>query len=183
MGSGKRHDRRSGKLAPAFPFIDSNGVLVKTDRRRVPGIEAEGIEVDWQNSIAHDTFPAPQYQQDYEQAPGTAVAAAVTSLLLTHDNDAVTLDPGIGQIEIGRAVKSSLTLSGAFTSRLHLRFEFVEGQLIVSDLSKNGTYIHTSRNERLYLRNNLMALNGSGVLGLGVPPTEPHAEILRFTCL
>jgi hypothetical protein len=40
-------DRRCRAAAPRYPFRDSDGNLVRQDRRKLPDRRLDGIEVEW----------------------------------------------------------------------------------------------------------------------------------------
>lgn len=45
-------DRRSNRAGLRFPFRDSDGELVREDRRKLPDRRLAGIEVEWLEMIA-----------------------------------------------------------------------------------------------------------------------------------
>ena len=66
-------------------------------------------------------------------------------------------------------------------SRSHARIDWHGGTFQLIDLSYNGTYVRFDHDpEVISLRRGNCTLHGSGVIGLGAPPSEPIAPCVRF---
>lgn len=50
-------DRRRKSTAPAYPFMDSDGVKVTSDRRTLPDRRVSNIQVEWGEEIELKTTP------------------------------------------------------------------------------------------------------------------------------
>ena len=66
-------------------------------------------------------------------------------------------------------------------SRSHARIDWHGGTFQLVDLSYNGTYVRFDNDpEIISLRRGACTLHGSGVIGLGAPPSEPISPCVRF---
>jgi len=87
-------------------------------------------------------------------------------------------------IVLGRSVQATYCITDARVSRSHARIDWHGNTFSLTDLSYNGTYVRFGADgEILNLRRGSCTLHGSGVIGLGSPPTEPSAPSVRFEVL
>ncbi len=177
------HDRRRWGPPPGYPFFDSSNILVREDRRRAPDRRVSGIEVSWKHSQELETLVGEQPGLDHSPPDIADQGSSVNRLLLNHKNTVINLTEDGGPMLLGRTHSADIRLGTTYASRVHLRIEFVDGQPMLTDVSKNGTYILTDDNRYLYLSKRKMPLSGSGMLGFGLPPADPRADTIQFTCL
>ncbi len=87
-------------------------------------------------------------------------------------------------VVLGRNPQSEFCVDDSRVSRSHARIDWHGGSFQLTDLSYNGTYVRFSGDEAvLSLRRGACTLHGSGRIGLGAPPDDPLAPIVRFEVL
>jgi adenylate cyclase len=84
-------------------------------------------------------------------------------------------------VVLGRSPQATYIIDDNRVSRSHARVDWHGGTFQLTDLSYNGTYVRFDNDpEVLTLRRGTCTLHGSGVIGLGTPPTEPLSPCVRF---
>ena len=88
-------------------------------------------------------------------------------------------------VVLGRSPQATFFVDDSRVSRSHARVDWHGGGFQLSDLSYNGTYVRFNDGEIVSLRRGSCTLHGSGSIGLGGSPTDPHSacvsfEVLRF---
>ena len=82
---------------------------------------------------------------------------------------------------LGRSLQATYTIDDNRVSRSHARIDWHGGTFQLVDLSYNGTYVRFDNDpEIISLRRGACTLHGSGVIGLGAPPSEPISPCVRF---
>ena len=82
---------------------------------------------------------------------------------------------------LGRSPQATYIIDDNRVSRSHARIDWHGGAFHITDLSYNGTYVRFDHDrEVIALRRNACTLHGSGVIGLGTPPTEAVSPSVRF---
>ncbi|MEO8080951.1 MAG: adenylate/guanylate cyclase domain-containing protein [Caldimonas sp.] len=82
---------------------------------------------------------------------------------------------------LGRSPQATYIIDDNRVSRSHARIDWHGGTFQLVDLSYNGTYVRFDNDpEIISLRRGACTLHGSGVIGLGTPPTEPISPCVRF---
>jgi class 3 adenylate cyclase len=85
---------------------------------------------------------------------------------------------------LGRSPQATYIIDDNRVSRSHARIDWHGGTFQLVDLSYNGTYIRFDHDpEVIGLRRNACTLHGSGVIGLGTPPTDAVSPCVRFEVL
>lgn len=103
--------------------------------------------------------------------------------LIWMDLDRV-FDVGHMPIVLGRSVQATYCITDGRVSRSHARIDWHGGTFSLTDLSYNGTFVRFgAAGEILSLRRGSCTLHGSGVIGLGGPPTDALAPAVRFEVL
>jgi len=83
---------------------------------------------------------------------------------------------------LGRHTDNEIVVPEAFASRLHCRVEYRRGKFVLVDQSTNGTYVAVRGRESVFLHREEMALEGTGVIGLG-REVDPDGEgTIHFIC-
>jgi adenylate cyclase len=88
---------------------------------------------------------------------------------------------------LGRSSQATYCIDDSRVSRSHARIDWHGGTFSLSDLSYNGTYVRFANDKEVVnLRRSSCTLHGSGVIGLGAPPTDTtaphvHFEVLKFS--
>ena len=82
---------------------------------------------------------------------------------------------------LGRSPQATYIIDDTRVSRSHARIAWHGGTFQLSDLSYNGTYVRFDHDpEIISLRRGTCTLHGSGVIGLGAPPSDPGSPLVRF---
>ena len=82
---------------------------------------------------------------------------------------------------LGRSPQATYIIDDNRVSRSHARIDWHGGTFQLVDLSYNGTYVRFDNDpEIISLRRGACTLHGSGVIGLGTPPSEPISPCVRF---
>jgi hypothetical protein len=84
-------------------------------------------------------------------------------------------------ILIGRSEDNDVVVKGQLVSRLHACIEISDDELILTDISANGTFVQTTDGEHL-VRRGRFQLNGRGMIGFGHQPKQGSPHTLHFTC-
>lgn len=84
-------------------------------------------------------------------------------------------------VVLGRSAQATYIIDDSRVSRSHARIDWHGGTFQLVDLSYNGTYVRFDNDpEVISLRRGACTLHGSGVIGLGAPPTEAMSPCVRF---
>jgi len=87
-------------------------------------------------------------------------------------------------VVLGRSPQATYIIDDNRVSRSHARVDWHGGTFQLVDLSYNGTYVRFDNDpEIISLRRGACTLHGSGVIGLGTPPSEPMSPCVRFEIL
>ena len=82
---------------------------------------------------------------------------------------------------LGRSPQATYIIDDTRVSRAHARIAWHGGTFQLTDLSYNGTYVRFDHDpEIISLRRGSCTLHGSGVIGLGTPPTDLVSPGVRF---
>ena len=82
---------------------------------------------------------------------------------------------------LGRSPQATYIIDDTRVSRSHARIDWHGGTFQLVDLSYNGTYVRFDNDpEIISLRRGACTLHGTGVIGLGAPPSEPISPCVRF---
>lgn len=85
---------------------------------------------------------------------------------------------------LGRSPQATYCIDDTRVSRLHARIDWHGGTFQLTDLSYNGTYVRFAPGEEvLSLRRSSCTLHGSGVIGLGGPPSDGYLPTIGFEVL
>ena len=82
---------------------------------------------------------------------------------------------------LGRSPQASYIIDDTRVSRSHARVAWHGGTFELTDLSYNGTYVRFDHDpEIISLRRGSCTLHGSGVIGMGAPPSDAGSPTVRF---
>ena len=153
------NERRVQEHSPVFPFFDSKQTLVREDRRLIPNRSINNIQI--QSSDKSE--------------------AANSRLFLWYKDKVCELMQGSPTIIVGRSSNCELIFHSRYTSRLHAKFQYENGEFTVTDHSTNGTYIKNDEGE-MFLMDEKMPLHGSGVVSLGAPMEYAEKDFIHYFC-
>jgi class 3 adenylate cyclase len=87
-------------------------------------------------------------------------------------------------VVLGRSPQATYIIDDTRVSRSHARIDWHGGTFQLIDLSYNGTYVRFDHDpEIISLRRGACTLHGSGVIGLGTPPSDDAGPSVRFEIL
>ena len=87
-------------------------------------------------------------------------------------------------VVLGRSPQATYIIDDNRVSRSHARIDWHGGTFQLVDLSYNGTYVRFDHDpEIISLRRGACTLHGSGMIGLGAPPSEAESPSVRFEIL
>jgi adenylate cyclase len=82
---------------------------------------------------------------------------------------------------LGRSPQATYIIDDTRVSRSHARIVWHGGTFQLTDLSYNGTYVRFDNDPKIIgLRRGECTLHGSGVIGLGAPPSDATSPCVRF---
>jgi hypothetical protein len=155
MKERRKGERRSWDSEPTYPFVDSNGITVTSNRRRT---------VDRRWSDNSEIEPETQFKQLH---------------LKLQDHNEV-LSESNPALLAGRSPPSLLIVDKRFVSRRHAQFKYRDGLFILVDQSTNGTYLKYEQGEELHLVGDETQLKGNGLVSLGRPIVTGDEYLIQF---
>jgi adenylate cyclase len=85
---------------------------------------------------------------------------------------------------LGRSPQATYIIDDTRVSRSHARMSWHGGTFELTDLSYNGTYVRFDHDPGIIsLRRGSCTLHGTGVIGLGAPPSDASSPTVRFEVL
>lgn len=90
------------------------------------------------------------------------------------------LKPGAPSYTFGRGAQCDQLISSSLASRVHARIESRQGIFFLVDESTNGCYIKIDNKSPVFLRDQEIALQGSGVISFGEEINTRSEFLLRF---
>ncbi len=158
MTERRKHERRNWGNKPEYPLIDSNGVLVKGNRRRI---------------LDRRMNNAKPGRSDNEALPSTRLY--VSCLDITKE-----LSASETELLVGRALSCGISVDSQFASRKHALFKYRDGTFFICDKSTNGTFVRLNQHQDVHLVGKELPLSGSGLISLGLPIDHNDKYVIRF---
>jgi len=84
------------------------------------------------------------------------------------------------QISMGRLKKNDISIVKEHVSRMHATIKYENGKYILTDQSRNGTYVHIQGRQGIFVRGKILLLSSSGIIGLGGVVTNESTEAIHF---
>lgn len=171
-------EAKLGQILLDASVFDALPPDIKCRTRYVDRIPAKGIskpldiyEYMWEEEevITHSSEAAATY--DHPQS----------HCKLLYRNHSLVLDAENTSVVIGRGNDVDLVVKDDNASRIHLKIQYRNGKYVVTDESRNGTWIETGQILTLLRRNETHILHGKGVISLGQLPTESK-ETVFYEC-
>ena len=81
---------------------------------------------------------------------------------------------------MGRSGGVDITVNSDFASREHAHLSYVRACFVLSDRSRNGTYVNMHDNE-IYIHDDELILRGSGCISLGRRAASSPGKIIYFS--
>lgn len=105
---------------------------------------------------------------------------AMASLELKCNSNTYSVDENQSTITIGRLPANDIVLKYPGVSRMHAKVEHRKGKFILVDASSNGTYVHTSDREPIYVKHDEFQLFGKGTICPGRKATSKSPGAIDF---
>jgi adenylate cyclase len=100
--------------------------------------------------------------------------------LVCRDQNSVFAGTNLSLV-LGRSAEATYIIDDTRVSRSHARIVWHGGTFLLTDLSYNGTYVRFDNDPDIIgLRRGNCTLHGSGVIGLGAPPSDATSPCVRF---
>ena len=100
-------------------------------------------------------------------------------LKLTYQTKDFSVDPEQPFL-VGRAKECDLKVMAHHVSRHHFKIEFKDGNYILDDTSRNGTFIKPYDGRELLIKGERVGLKGKGFLCPGAPASEDQEHLIHF---
>jgi len=84
-------------------------------------------------------------------------------------------------VTMGRQSHNNLVVEDSRVSRSHARIVYRQDKFVLIDHSTNGTYVFIKGGKGMNLKQNELALSGSGIFGLGRRVAPDSDEAIHFT--
>lgn len=133
-------------------------------------------------SGTHDIF---EYLHEEENAtlvmerPNEELTS-LASLELTCNSTTYSVDENQVTITIGRLPANDIVLKYPGVSRMHAKVEHRKGKFVLVDASSNGTYVHTSGRDPVYVKHDEFQLFGKGTICPGRKATSKSPGAIDF---
>lgn len=103
------------------------------------------------------------------------------ALELFYQNTPISITPQDTPFLIGREnPEAGLSVAGDFASRAHCCIEYHDGRFLLKDFSRNGTFLKLGSSQTIRLKDEAMALVGSGGFKLGAEMQAYDPERILF---
>ena len=158
-------DRRVVDTTPLFPFFDSEGTLVRHDRREITGRRTKHNLDAPSNEPAFSLAEEPCYVDE--------------KLFIWFNDDIHQIDRENEGVWLGRSSQCFARFQSSYISRQHSRLYFSEDKYYLLDNSMNGTYIKNDDGE-IFITKEKVALRGSGIISLGVPFEHSESHVIHY---
>ena len=108
------------------------------------------------------------------EKPGTE------SLVLHYHGRTMVLGGSIQKFRMGRSPCNELIVNQKLASRKHAVIEFQHGQFILTDYSRNGTYLTMENEARAFIQSWSVTLSQQGIINLGRKAVGQDPDIIRY---
>lgn len=81
---------------------------------------------------------------------------------------------------LGRGENCDLVINNLLASRQHARVEYSFGKILLTDSSKNGTFVRFADGKEIHLVQQQIVLHGAGAISLGLPFSRNPTELVEF---
>lgn len=102
-------------------------------------------------------------------------------LELRYQDNVVELNKNHPRVTLGRLAKNDIVVRDPRASRTHAHFDYRDGQVILADQSKNGTYVNLESQTEMKLKKGELPIFGSGFIGLGKKLPADSPEAIHFS--
>ncbi len=101
-------------------------------------------------------------------------------MMVKYQNVMIHINEDRKQVSMGRLKKNDISIIKDHVSRLHATIKYKRGKYILTDQSKNGTYVHIQGRQGIFVKRKTLLLISSGIIGLGGIVTNESSEAIHF---
>jgi adenylate cyclase len=168
-------EAKIGQILLDVMVFDSLPPEIKCKARFVDRIPAKGIskpldiyEFMWEEEevITHSSDAVTTFEHGHNRCR------------LEYRNHYLVLDAENTSVVLGRGAEADLVVEVENASRIHLRIEYRHGKYVVTDESRNGTWIESGQGLLLLRRKETYILHGKGRISLGQLPNEAMETVI-----
>ena len=154
-------DRRVNQNTVQFPLLDSDFNIVRKDRRRIADRRKANLKLIWQENqpIRH-----------------------TSELNIVANGKNYFFDSNLDEFTLGRAKECNLCLVNKYISKHHAHIKYRNGEFVLQDNSRNGTFIETEELGKVRIQGQKVYLFGDGKISLGTPIDREYHPVIYFHC-
>lgn len=101
-------------------------------------------------------------------------------LVLHYHGRTMVLEPSMQNFRIGRSPCNELIVNQKLVSRKHAVINFQHGQFILTDHSRNGTYLTMENEGHAFIQSGSVTLNQQGIIDLGTKIVGRNPDLIRY---
>lgn len=171
-------EAKIGQILLDTAVFDSLPAEIKCKTRFVDRFPAKGIskpldvyEFMWEEEevITHSSETVTIYDHGHNRC------------ILKYHNHYLVLDAENTSVVIGRGAEADLVVEDENASRTHIKIQYRNGKYVLTDESRNGTWIESEQGLFLLRRKETHILHGKGRFSLGQLPNET-LETVIYEC-
>ena len=134
--------------------------------------EFELFEVVWQQEDATRMLPSIEMEARTGHRP--------KRVRLSYLGREYVVGDGKDSLTLGRAEENDIVVKGGLISRIHARVEMGRNKVLLVDQSTNGSFVTTQDGKEAFVRRDSVALQGTGLIGLGHLPEQNSPDAIRY---
>jgi len=166
---------KPGQILTTRPTVARLPEEVKSSIRPVGSTQVKG------KKEAIELYEVIWEHENLTQLQDVAATRPSGARLLARLRDrTVELGPELGLLRMGRGAENEFVIEDPLASRLHARIEHRRDRFVLVDQSLNGTYVQRAGGPEIVLRRDELALEGSGLIGLGRSTAGQHDQCVEF---
>ena len=101
-------------------------------------------------------------------------------MMVKYQNVMIHINEDRKKISMGRLKKNDISIVKDHVSRVHARIKYENGKYILTDQSRNGTYVHIKGRQGIFVKSKILLLSSSGIIGLGGIVTSDSPAAIHF---
>jgi len=101
-------------------------------------------------------------------------------MMVKYHNIMIHINEERKKISMGRLKKNDIAIVKNHVSRLHTTIKYESGKYVLTDKSKNGTYVLIKGRKGIFVKQKTLLLSSSGIIGLGGVVTYKSSEAIHF---
>jgi pSer/pThr/pTyr-binding forkhead associated (FHA) protein len=101
-------------------------------------------------------------------------------MMVKYQNIMIHINEDRKKISMGRLKKNDIAIVKDHVSRFHTTIKYESGKYVLTDQSKNGTYVLIQGRQGIFVKKKTLLLSNSGIIGLGGVVTNESSEAIHF---